>query len=97
MNPDPINTQQQVEPVVKKEELLEYEFEGDPDSIIEEMESRKNEWETDMRFTKNGIVKYIDDMLDNEQSATNKKLWVSQLKKVGQVEVLVKTNGSPYN
>ena len=69
--------------MVKKEELLEYEFEGDPDAIIEEMESRKNEWETDMQFTKNGIVKYIDDMLDNEQSATNKKLWVSQLKKVG--------------
>ena len=87
---------------VKKDELPEYEFQGDPDAVIEEMQSRRNEWETDILFTKNGLIKYIDDMLEFERSGLTEELWVSQLKSFDRaknptIEVLVKTGGSAFS
>jgi len=67
----------------KLDDLSELEWDGpeDSDEEIESLAKLKTDWEiqNNVKFSKNGIISYIESFIEQESSQNNKK-WEQKLK-----------------
>lgn len=80
-----------------------WEGPDDSDEEIEELVPYKNQYEKQqgIKFSKNGLVKYIEDMLElespvNKKNAKNAKLWEKSLNYQG-INLFIKKGGSKFS
>jgi hypothetical protein len=76
--------------------LSTYEFKGDPEEVIEDLESRRSVYDRDIRFTKNGIMEYIENFFAKEESEAEKKKWEQKLDNKD-VKVFIKKEGTEFS
>eukprot|EP00347_Sterkiella_histriomuscorum_P021258 403334641 len=75
--------------------LEKYQYLIDLDEEIVDLSQHRNEFESELIFTKSGIVSYIDQSLEFEQGDSEKKLWEQKLNKENAV-VWLKKGGSKF-
>lgn len=69
---------------------------NDPDEIIEELESLRNNFDKDIVFSKNGIIQYIKNFLDFENSPEELKKWEVKTN-TSEMNLALKKNGSEFS
>ncbi|CDW75451.1 UNKNOWN [Stylonychia lemnae] len=75
------------------DELKHFLIDLDDDHEFTELSELRNEFESDVVFTKKGLVEYINTMLQKEQAEDQKKAWEKKLDKEN-VLVYLKKGGS---
>lgn len=76
--------------------LGDWSFKGDEEEIMEELQSRLWKWDQGVTFSKNGVMKYMDDLFDLENGSDFGK-WKDVLKKkASPIKIYQKDNGSHH-